>query len=212
MSKQMGLLMVALNYAKAPEDEFNDWYDLEHIPERLRIKGFMKTERWLGADDPKISVATYELESLDVLQSPPYQAVSGANLSPWSKRVTGMCERIARFDAEQILPGRQLGPDNAGGMLIVAANVPPEAEAEFNAWYNEEHIPRLNTVPGVLCARRFKTGAGSRKYIATYHLSAPDVQTSGEWKNAVTTPWTEKIRPFMRDRLRFVLKSYRRRG
>ena len=32
-----GLLFAAFDYAPAKEDEFHDWYDLEHIPERLRV-------------------------------------------------------------------------------------------------------------------------------------------------------------------------------
>jgi hypothetical protein len=152
------------------------------------------------------------LESLDVLQSPSYRAISGANLSPWSKRVIGMCERIVRIEAEQLPPGRQVGPGDAGALLVVALNVLPEAEAEFNAWLDEEHLPHLNTVPGVLCARRFKAGAGSHKYIATYHLRTPDVQASKEWEHAITTPWQQKMRQVMRDRLRFVLRRYPLKG
>jgi antibiotic biosynthesis monooxygenase (ABM) superfamily enzyme len=95
-------------------------------------------------------------------------------------------------------------------MLLIAMNVTPEAEAEYNAWYDEEHIPHLKAVPGVLCARRFKTRAGSRKYSAVYHLSAPEVQASEAWATAITTPWQQKMRPLTSDRLRLVLKRYRR--
>ena len=96
-------------------------------------------------------------------------------------------------------------------MLVVAMNVLPEAEAEFNAWYNEEHIPLLRTVPGMLCARRFKTVSGPRKYIAVYHLSGPEVQASEAWAKAITTPWQIKMKPLTSDRLRFVLSRYRRK-
>ena len=112
-------------------------------------------------DDPKISLVTYDLDTFDVLKSPPYLAVAGDNLSPWSKRMIGKCERIARIDAEQLPPGREVGPQDAGGMLVIAMNVLPEVEAEFNAWYDEEHIPNLRTVPGMLCARRFKSELGA---------------------------------------------------
>ena len=210
MTKPMGLLIGSFNFANVQEDEFNDWYDLEHIPQRLAIPGFINAERWLGADDPKISVVTYDLENVDVLESPPYFAVTGENTSPWSRRVIGMCDELGRFVAKQILPGCEVGPQDAGGMLIVSMNVLPEAEAEFNAWYNEEHIPRLRTVPGMLCARRFMTVSGSRKYIATYHLSRPDLQASEAWTKATATPWQAKMKPLTTDHLRFVLRRYKR--
>ena len=80
-----GILIAAMDFAAAPEDEFHDWYDLEHIPERLRIPGFLNADRWIGGKDPKTSVATYDLDTIGVLQSPPYQAIAGANSSPWTK-------------------------------------------------------------------------------------------------------------------------------
>lgn len=208
MAKPYGLLVAGFNYPDVAEDEFNDWYDTEHIPERQRVKGFINTQRWLGADDPRLSIATYDLESLDVLKTPAYMAISGAKLSPWSKRVIGKCGRVCRFEAEQIVPGRIAGPDKAGGMLLFAMNVKPEAEADFNAWYNDEHIPRLSAVPGTLCARRFRTNDGTHKYIAIYHLESPAVCSSPAWKEAAGTPWTLKIRPQTSDRLRIVLRRY----
>jgi len=51
---------------------------------------------------------------------------------------------------------------------------------------------------------------GNHRYLALYHLSAPDVCSSGAWKKAVETPWTHRIRPQTRDRLRIVLRRYHR--
>ena len=42
-----GLLLAAMDFSAAPEDEFHDWYDLEHIPERdemLRLHEGARTE------------------------------------------------------------------------------------------------------------------------------------------------------------------------
>ena len=208
MSKPMGLLVAGFNYSNVAEEEFNEWYDTEHVPERLRLKGFINGERWLGANDPKISFATYDLESLAVLQTAPYLAMSGANLSPWSKRVTARCERICRFTAEQIVPGDLAAPENAGGMLFVAMNVDPEAEDDFNDWYNTEHLPRLMAVKGCLCARRFRTDGGTHKYLAIYHLESAEVSASKAWKDAVASPWTSKIIPRTGVHMRIPLRRY----
>jgi len=214
--KQMGLLVAGFNYSAAADDEFNDWYDTEHVPERARTPGFINAERWLGADDPKIALATYDLETLSVLQSPGYKAIGGENLSPWSKRMTAKVQRICRFEAHQILPGNVAAPRDAGGLLLFAMNVAPEAEAEFNEWYNTEHIPRLSAVAGCLSARRFKTevviSEGKQRYVALYHLSAPEICTSKTWEEAAITPWTKKILPHTSGRLRLVLRRYQRRA
>ena len=42
-----GVLVAAFEYANVAEDEFNDWYDLEHIPERQRVSGFLSCQRWI---------------------------------------------------------------------------------------------------------------------------------------------------------------------
>ena len=212
----MGLLVAGFNFATVSEDEFNDWYDTEHVPERQRTPGFLNCERWIGAQDPKISIATYDLQSLDVLKSPPYRAIGGENLSPWSKRVTAKATRICRFEAQQSPPGNRAAPQGAGGLLLFAMNVVPEAEADFNAWYDEEHIPRLSAVPGCLLARRFRidnaVGEGNHRYVALYHLTSPEVCASKAWEEAAVTPWTLRIRPHTRDRLRIPLRRYERKA
>ena len=206
--QRMGLLVAGFNYAAVDADEFNAWYDTEHIPERRRVPGFIRAERWLGAEDPKVSIATYELQSPAVLRSPEYLAIAHDNLSPWSRRMVGRCERICRLEAEQILPGNAVGPKDAGGLLLAAMNVAAPAEAEFNEWYDTEHIPRLSQVPGCLAARRFRTRSGTQRYLALYHLSDPSIAGSRAWKGAVETPWTLKLRAHIADMLRLVLRRY----
>ena len=205
-----GTLIAALNVGQAAEDEFHDWYDTEHLPERQRVPGFLVCERWIGAQDPKVSVATYYLDRVAVLKSPAYLAIGGENLSPWSKRVTSRVERLMRFEGDQILPGDQLPPPGARGLLLNAMNIVPELETEFNEWYDKEHIPALGAVPGVLCARRFRGTSGNRQYVALYHLADPDVVESAEWKQARQSEWTSRLQPHFRDHLRLVLRRYAR--
>jgi hypothetical protein len=207
-----GILIAAMDFTGVAEGEFHDWYDLEHIPERQRVPGFLVCERWIGAHKPKISVATYELDNVDVLKGPAYRAIGGENLSPWSKRVTSKVEMLMRFEGEQILPGDQSAPKDAPALLLNAMSVAPEHEHEFNEWYNIEHIPALAAVPGTLCARRYRGTGAKQRYVALYHLASPDVPDSAAWKAAANTPWTERMRPHFRDHLRIVSKRYSRAG
>jgi hypothetical protein len=205
-----GILLVGFDFSNAHEDEFHDWYDLEHIPERERVPGFGACDRWIGTANTKHAVASYELDNLGVLETAPYRAIGGENLSVWSKRVTAMCKRLIRFDGEQILPGDQAAPSGAGGLLVNPMNVDPEHEAEFNEWYDHEHIPALAKVPGTLCARRFRDTNGSHRYLALYHLTGPEVTLTDAWKQAAASAWTERLRPHFRDHLRIVTRRYAR--
>jgi hypothetical protein len=100
----------------------------------------------------------------------------------------------------------------AKGLLLASMNFKNAAEDEFNKWYNEEHIPMLSAVSGVLCARRFRATDSPLKYVALHHVAAPEVGSSDAWKKAANTPWTEHMRPHMRDHLRIVCKAYQRQA
>jgi hypothetical protein len=209
-----GTLIAAMDFSKLDAGEFNDWYDTEHLPERQRVPGFLTARRWIGVDNPALSVAAYDLDSLAVLQSPGYRAIGGENLSPWSKRVTAKVDRILRYEGEQTLPGDALAPATAGGMLLVGMTPAASVEDAFNAWYDREHVPALAGVPGVLSARRFHSGASGAgtRYIALYHLTAPEVVESPAWKQASgSTPMPGHVRELISDRLRLVCRPYVRR-
>ncbi len=208
MNKNMGIMAAGFNFSAVNEEEFHDWYDSEHIPERLNVEGFVNAERWIGADDPKIAFATYDLKTVDVLQHPDYLAFTGKNQSLRSKTIEGQVHKIGRFVGEQILPGQEQAPKNAGGLLFVAMNVEAEYENEFNDWYNLEHIPRLAKVPGCLSARRFIMQGGTHKYIAIYHLETVEISASPVWKKAVQTPWTKRIIAHTSVHLRIPMRKY----
>jgi hypothetical protein len=204
-----GILIAAMDFSACPEDEFHDWYDLEHVPERLRVPGFLNAERWINIENPKVSVATYDLETVAVLHSPPYLTIAGANSSPWTKRTQRFRKSLMRCEGEQILPGDATAPAGAGGLLLVGMTPAGEVETAFNAWYDTEHVPALARVPGVLCARRYQTSAGNPKYVALYHLTSPDVIDTPEWKQASgSTPMPQHVRDQISNRLRLVWRPY----
>jgi hypothetical protein len=204
------LLLNARNHARVPRDEYDEWYSAEHLPERSRVPGFLSAERWVSVQDANVSVAIYDLESIEVLASPAYRAVGYDNISPWSKRIVRLSERLLRYEGVQTLPGGASSPSGSGGLLVNAMNVAPEGEQDFNRWYDEEHIPALSAVPGTLLARRYlASDTSGQRYLALYHLESPDVVATEAWAKAVDTPWTARIRPFMRDRLRIVCRPYR---
>jgi hypothetical protein len=207
-----GILIAAMDFSACREDEFHDWYDLEHVPERLRIPGFLNAERWIDVKDPKIAVATYDLETVGVLQSAPYVAIADANSSPWTKRTAKFRKGLMRYEGEQLFPRDKGAPKDAAALLLIAMNVAPEHEAEFNEWYNTEHIPALGGVRGTLSARRYRGTGATQRYAALYRLASSEVPYSSEWKAAATTPWTERMRPHFREHLRFECRRYTRGG
>ena len=64
------------------------------------------------------------------------------------------------------------------GLLMLWTDVDAEHEAEFNRWYDEEHIKRLLQVPGFLSAGRYVALRGGPKYLAMYELEDHNVLRS----------------------------------
>lgn len=207
-----GTLIAAMDFSTVDAGEFHDWYDTEHLPERVRIPGFLTGRRWIGADNPSVSLVPYDLSDVTVLDGADYRAIGGENLSPWSKRIVAKVGRILRFEGVQTSPGDAVAPAGAGGLLLVAMTPGASKEAAFNAWYDNEHLPALAAVPGVLSARRFRSReASGSKYVALYHLRAPGVVDSAEWKHAsASTPMPQDVRDTITDRVRLVCRGYER--
>jgi len=204
----LGLLVAAFDYSTIAEEEFNAWYDTEHIPERMAVKGFINAQRWIGANNQQFALATYDLENVRVLEDPAYYVRKAEGKSPWSRRISSKTNLLVRLVGEQLLPGRMPSPGNAGALLFVACNVKPEGEADFNAWSDQEHLPAIANVPGVLCTRRFRATEGAPKYVVVSHLTNTEVPASAAWQAAINTPWTERIRPQTSDRIRHLLRRY----
>jgi len=71
------------------------------------------------------------------------------------------------------------------GLLMVWTDIDPEFEAEFNNWYDEEHLPRLLDVPGFLSAGRYVAVKGAPKYLAMYELEDHNVLRSTAYLDTV---------------------------
>ena len=83
------------------------------------------------------------------------------------------------------------------GLLMVWCDVPADKEAEFNRWYNEEHIAERLSIPGFLSAARYEAVKGGPKHLAVYELENAAVMESEAYKKVSNnpTPWTKKTGP-----------------
>jgi hypothetical protein len=80
-------------------------------------------------------------------------------------------------------------------LYIVHTDIPADVVDDYNAWYDQEHLPRLVTVPGVDRARRYvATGELRPRYLTAYDLSINDAFESPQGLAARKTPWTERMR------------------
>ena len=99
-----GFLLVLMQPPPSLEDEFNAWYDTEHLPERLAVPGFETALRFVCIGGHPRYLAMYDLTHFGVLESDAYKRVGFDQSSPWTKRVTSRV-RIYRSAGEQIHEG-----------------------------------------------------------------------------------------------------------
>ncbi len=74
MSEARAVLVVTVEVDAADEDEFNRWYDEEHIPEKLATPGFLSARRFKVADDSLRYLVIYELADPQAALSPEYMS------------------------------------------------------------------------------------------------------------------------------------------
>ena len=80
---------------------------------------------------------------------------------------------------------------------LVYVGVDPEHDAEFNDWYNQEHVPDMLKMPGYLNAGRYEALKGGPRYLAVYELESPEASETAELKayHANLTERSKKMSP-----------------
>jgi hypothetical protein len=79
-----GVILVSMNIEPAREEEFNDWYDLEHIPHFNRLAGVIAARRFRAIEGEPRYVALYHVEDTSIYATPGWTA---ANQTPWMLRM-----------------------------------------------------------------------------------------------------------------------------
>ena len=127
-AQNKGILLVTMEPPAAIEEEFNDWYDTEHIPERAGIRGFESALRFMCIDGWPRYLAIYDLAHPGVLDEEEYGRVSGSNFSPWTRRIQGKVRGQYRAVGMQVYPGNALTGNSARLTLLRFSRAQPSAE------------------------------------------------------------------------------------
>ncbi len=82
---------------------------------------------------------------------------------------------------------------------VVETDVVPEAEADLNNWYDQEHLPGLAAVPGAIRAQRLRNLDGAPRYHSCYELVTKETLGSAPWLAVRHTAWSDRVRPNFRN-------------
>jgi hypothetical protein len=78
------------------------------------------------------------------------------------------------------------------GMLLTSMNIDAVDEAEFNRWYDREHLEERVAIDGFLEARRYVAHDGDPKYLSLYSTATFEVLDSPAYRAALAnqTAWS----------------------
>jgi hypothetical protein len=71
------------------------------------------------------------------------------------------------------------------GMLLTSMDIDPSDEAEFNRWYDREHLEERVAIEGFLEARRYIAHQGAPKYLSLYSTETFEVLESQPYRIAL---------------------------
>jgi hypothetical protein len=136
-------------------DEFNEWYDNEHIPNVVQDPAFLNATRWKAADGVKPTWAvTADLGSYDETLGPVWVPIASRG-SEREKRIVSDLE-TGEVRTYVLYEGNDKLPKPSRYLQVALADVTPEGEEEFHKWYDQEHIPKITTIPGWVRSRRYR--------------------------------------------------------
>ena len=189
------LITVWLDVAPEREEEFNDWYQLEHIPLVVGLPGFVNGRRYKADDAPLKYLAWYDTVDESVEAGADFQRIV-SHPTPWSQRMRRFYgENRERMNFRLMCDVGRVPEQDTPWLYIVHTDIPDHIVDEYNAWYDKEHLPRLVSVPGVVRARRYTAvSASGPRYLTAYELTDRDAFESPAGLQARKTPWTAKMR------------------
>jgi hypothetical protein len=103
-----GLLLATMEPPANIEEEFQDWYDSEHFPERRNCAGFETANRLVCVDGWPRYIALYDLTDVEVLRGPAYAAIAVGRYSAWTHRIMAKVWGQYRAEGVQVFPGQAL--------------------------------------------------------------------------------------------------------
>jgi hypothetical protein len=142
-----GMLITLTQTRARDEADFNEWYNREHIDERVNLPGFHRARRYVAVRGEPKYLATYECDSVADLATPGYLALL-ANQTPWSQSV------MARFTHFHRLTLRiQMDMTHGEGGALTIVRFVPDARYRHGlvAWL-EANLARAIALPGLLGA------------------------------------------------------------
>ena len=145
-----GMLITFSETPPEVEEDFNEWYNREHIDERVWMPGFHRARRYVDANsnaDIKY-FATYETDKVEDLADPEYMELL-KDQSDWSKKVMSTFTKFDRITASVTIDLSH----GFGGACLAARFFPGiEIMPKLRDNLGDNLLPNIVSKPGIIGA------------------------------------------------------------
>ena len=199
--KGTGLMIVWADIPAEMEDDFNRWYNEEHLAELLSVPGVLSAARYEATSSGPKHMAVYELESAAVVET---DAFKNRPRTEWGQRVspsiigTNFMNNVYEMIHPSGLTDGIANGDMAPALQIGRMDVPAENDSEWNDWYSTVYVPNYEKVPGCIRGRRWKAVRGAPSYATVYEFEDENVSQTAEWlRQRDINPDNQRMRDIM---------------
>ena len=171
-----GMLVVYTEVNPRHERDLNEWYNREHIDERINLPGFHRARRYVSVKGSPKYLATYECDSADDLATPGYLHLL-ANQTPWSQSVM---KRFTHFTRMTLRLQLDLTHGDGGALTTVRFAPTPALRRTLVDWLKEA-LPTAIARPGMVGAAVLENDVDI--------ANAPAAQRSMDHPKALQAEW-----------------------
>ena len=144
-------VLVWNDVASEGREQFYDWHDKEHVPERLAIPGFRRGRRFARPGHSPEWLTMYEADDLSVVTSAAYLARLNAP-TPATERTLKYFRNTSRAVCRIVC---SLGSSTGGHMLAMRLDVPSGQGEVLHEYVTREAFPRALALTGVVACHLY---------------------------------------------------------
>ena len=147
-----GILAVWSDIDAAAADDYDAWYEREHMFERLAVPGFHRARHYLTVSGAPRYFTYFVTDTAAVVASPAYLAQAN-HPSPWTRRILPHFRNTNRTACNVV---RRIGRGYGAASLTVRLAAAVGREDELLTWLGATQLPALPEQPGIVGAQLWR--------------------------------------------------------
>jgi hypothetical protein len=146
MTTGEGLFVAWYDTDPAFQPELDRWHSKEHMPERVRLPGFLTGQRYRGLDEQRHYCVLYRTDDVRTFVSEPYLQVLN-NPTEWTRRMMPGFRNLNRSLCSVV---REAGSGFGNILHTIQFSPAPTRESGVLNWIDDVAIPTVLAEPGAV--------------------------------------------------------------